>query len=424
MALGSFTHDSLADLDVADLDRMLELDETLFVEHKSGLGAAGDTHGLMTAVASFANTLGGWLLIGVKNGKPVGGDDPWAQPEAPTLVDAVRDRLLGQLDPLPAFEARVLPHAAGSVGVVRVYESSDTPHVSVGSGSVYVREVAGVADASAPRRPGAGLQGERAYRATQIRSRTQLLELADRGRVAAARVEGLLDPTRPLPLIVGRLPLKLEPIGNGGFQPVHSERAAIVVRLVPFTLAPRFLGWATTSFAAAAVLGASETLSMKRGLDNSWVVPDPSGAAVTVPLDVGSMHKDAGDCGLGAMAHVVLDGAGIAGAALELASPTEELRRPWIRLSSLAREFIRPVIAAAAGVLTEGEFLGRARCQIDLIGLPRTFLLEEGGQDGTGRPWVPTAGDLVLPADDGQIESLALRSANAYGRSAGVPAWD
>ena len=41
-----------------------------------------------------------------------------------------------EIDPLPAFEARVIEHADGPVGVVRVYESSDTPHVSIRSGSV------------------------------------------------------------------------------------------------------------------------------------------------------------------------------------------------------------------------------------------------------------------------------------------------
>jgi hypothetical protein len=34
MTLGSFVHGALADLSPADLDRMLELDETLFVEHR------------------------------------------------------------------------------------------------------------------------------------------------------------------------------------------------------------------------------------------------------------------------------------------------------------------------------------------------------------------------------------------------------
>lgn len=71
MALGSFAHCALAELTVEDLDRMLELDETLFVEHKSDLKTES-AYNVMKAVASFANTLGGWLLIGVR------GASPWA----------------------------------------------------------------------------------------------------------------------------------------------------------------------------------------------------------------------------------------------------------------------------------------------------------------------------------------------------------
>jgi hypothetical protein len=181
MALGSFTHRALADLSPDDLARMLELNETLFVEHKTDLGTAS-AYNVVKAVASFANTVGGWLLIGVTDNRPNGQAERWDNVEnAPTLVDAVRDRLRGELDPMPAFEARVIQHADGPVGVVRVYESSDTPHVILSSGAVFVREVAGDTDASRPKRPGTGARAERAYRAAQIRSRAQLLQLAAPG---------------------------------------------------------------------------------------------------------------------------------------------------------------------------------------------------------------------------------------------------
>jgi hypothetical protein len=182
---------------------MLELDETLFVEHKSDL-RSGSVYGLVSAVASFANTLGGWLLVRVHGGKPVADPGVWAGPEGLALVDAVRDLLRMELDPLPAFEARVMPHPDGPVGVVRVYESSDTPHVSMRNGSVFVREVAGKSDVCENKRPGSGARGQRAYRAAQIRSRGQPLELAERGRRARERVAELTDPLRPLPFGRGR----------------------------------------------------------------------------------------------------------------------------------------------------------------------------------------------------------------------------
>jgi hypothetical protein len=73
---------------------------------------------------------------------------------------------------------------------VRVYESSDTPHVVVSTGSVFVREGAGDTDA---RKPGTMKRGDKKYEATEIRSRAQLIELAQRGEAAAARVQALMD---------------------------------------------------------------------------------------------------------------------------------------------------------------------------------------------------------------------------------------
>jgi len=119
MALGSFVHGALAELTVDDLTRMLTLDETLFVEHKSDL-RPDSAYNLASTVASFANTLGGWLLLGVRNGKPVTEPGNWFDPSGPPLVDVVRNRLRMEIDPLPAFEARVIEHADGPVGVVRV----------------------------------------------------------------------------------------------------------------------------------------------------------------------------------------------------------------------------------------------------------------------------------------------------------------
>jgi len=130
MTLGSFVHGALADMSSGDLDRMLELDESLFVEHKSDLGDETN-YGLAKAISAFANTLGGWLLLGVTNGKPHGSTATWtSRGDGPTLVDSIRDRLRGEVDPLPAFEARVVDHPEGPVGVVRVYESADTPPTS------------------------------------------------------------------------------------------------------------------------------------------------------------------------------------------------------------------------------------------------------------------------------------------------------
>lgn len=420
MPLGSFVSGALATLTVDDLDRMLKLDETLFVEHKSDLKTDG-SYNLMKAVASFANTLGGWLLIGVHAGKPI--DDPgsWSNASGPPLVDQVRDRLRHELDPLPAFEARVLPHPDGPIGVVRVYQSADTPHVAIKTGSVFVREVAGDSDASRPRRAGGGRDSERAYAAAQIRSRAQLIELTERGKLAEQRVRGLVDPLRPLPLTNNALDLRFEHAAEDTIQPKPIAGGGVVVRLVPYSLPPHFQGWSTTADASTAVLTAVEGLADRHGLAGDWITPHPAGQSVDVPLEKGRRLLDASGLGLDASARAVLDGAGVAGAALWHESPGSERRR-HLRFNDVAEQLVAPTIEAAATALTAGEIIGRAWCQIDLVGLGRVLLLEKQGDEASG--WVPSGGDVTLPLEASELHAHALRAAYAFARSAGLPAWD
>jgi len=425
VTLGSFTHGALADLNSEDLGRMLELDETLFVEHKTDIGR--DTaYGLISAVASFANTVGGWLLVGVTDGRPNGKAARWAEEgSSPTLVDAVRDRLRGEIDPLPAFEAKTIKHADGPVGVVRVYESADTPHVAISSGAVFVREVAGKSDASDPKKPGGGTRAERAYEAARIRSRAQLVELADRGRRAAARVEALLDPLRPLPLIADGLELRFALAGENVIQPRLPDHATVFVRLAPYTLTPRYRGWTTTDQAASAVLATAEDLADMHGLSPSWAVPDPAGVSFRMgPIDdPRRRHCDGTGIPLTITIRAVVDSAGLVGVAHGFGLPQDQRMRQWMQLNDIAQNYIRPAIKATTDLLTAGEFLGRARCQVDVVLLSLAVMVQQQGNQ-SGRAWVPTAADLTLPVTDAELDAVALRAAYAFGRSMGLPFWD
>ena len=239
----------------------------------------------------------------------------------------------------------MIDHPDGPVGVVRVYESADTPHVMLQSGSVFVREVAGDADVSHSGRPGARSRGERIYRATQIRNRAQLLELAARGAAAEQRVQALVDPARPLPLTNGQLGLSFVGSGNGLWA-VARGRGLIAVRVVPYTSPARFRSWVTTADGSAAALGAAEELAHARGLGASWTQPHPSGVAVSVPVQPPRRHTDAAGQGLDAEARVTLDAAGVAGAALALDGPDDERRRNRMRMHHVAD--IAPRIAVVA----------------------------------------------------------------------------
>jgi hypothetical protein len=45
-------------------------------------------------------------------------------------------------------------------------------------------------------------------------------------------------------------------------------------------------------------------------------------------------------------------------------------------------------------------------------------------QPRSGQGWVPTGADPALPATEDEIGAIALRAAYAYGRSAGLRAFD
>jgi hypothetical protein len=421
MALGSFSSGALSELSLDDVDRMLDLGESLFVEHKGGIGE-NESFKLLQAIAAFANTAGGWVLLGVEHGRIVAsGDSPWARPGAPPLVDLVRDRLRTRIDPLPAFEAKVMSeHRDGPVAVVRVYESSDTPHILLDNGAVYVREVAMTRDASDPKRSGAGAVADRHYEAVKIGSRAELLALAGRGRTAEERVHGLVNTASVSPLIA-RLGLQFH-LGKDGLQPLTVDHGLVHVRIAPYTLPSRFRGWATTVHAASAVCQAGEDLADCHGLTSGWVTPDPAGAGIAVP-HTKPPHGD-GFHQTQALARVVVDGAGVAGGALRLEPPdgTRPLPRRFL-VEELAHEVILPVIRSAAAVLNAGEFIGRSRCQIDLVGMQHVILIESQGNQGIAA-WVPVTTDVTLTATDAELVAVATTAARALARSAELPFWD
>lgn len=199
---------ALGELTPPRVQEMLREGESLFFEHKKDM-AKGSGFQIAKAAASFANTLGGWLLIGVERNK-VRAD--W-QPPPGDFVDAVRQRMEGQVDPLPSFAATVLKVEGRELGIVRIYESADTPHI-LSDGSVVVREPA---QDSKLRKLGV-------YEPTPIRSHYELLQLAQRGRearrAAAARFE-----EGQLPLAEAMLQIKWTTAATADrtFRTVHAE---------------------------------------------------------------------------------------------------------------------------------------------------------------------------------------------------------
>ena len=99
---------SLADVGPAEIDELRQIGETLFVERKVTHKPVGDVLG--PAVASMANTLGGWVLLGVEDdrGAQPGNVVGWEPKGRASAQDYLRDVLRGSVDPVPPFAAKIV----------------------------------------------------------------------------------------------------------------------------------------------------------------------------------------------------------------------------------------------------------------------------------------------------------------------------
>jgi hypothetical protein len=299
-----------------------------------------------------------------------------------------------------------------------VYESSDTPHIVLSSGSVFVREGAGDTNLNKPERPGTHRRGSQRYQATPIRSRAQLVDLAQRGEAAAARARALMDPRHELQLIRQRLGPVFAPAGPRAEWPFNPDLSGLVlVRLAPYTLPARFRVWATTAEGAAAAISGAERLALCSGMGNDRAEPHVAGVSVTARLADGQRHHDSLGARLPAEARIAIDGAGVVAAALHLQGPTPSSLCTPLGVFSLAETLIAPVVEAAAHILERGEFLGRAFCQIDLVSLGNVVRVESSG---LAEPYVSAATELTLPASPATITAAARIASTALGRSAGL----
>jgi hypothetical protein len=387
-----------ADATPEDVQGMLELDETLFVEHK---GTEPD-YQLAKAMASFANQLGGWVLVNVNNREPLGDLPEWVT-RAPSPIDALRDRLDGQIHPLPPFEARRIKLEPGTVLVVRVYESSDTPHI-LGDGAIYVRGVA------------QDRRSDPIYRPTLIENQQALLELVRRGERARARVGDLLAPGAHLPLANGGIGLEFERTAQGQAV-VHADSPTIWVRLAPQTLTGRYAGWARSREALATAETALAELAGGAQLERT---PHPQGFDLRSGVVGERAPTSERGKSLGGVARMAVDAAGLVTASLSF-------RELWvgdwtgpISLDEFAERYLAPVIRAPLDVLAEGEFLGRLTCHVWIRTPERVLRIEEGGKLLEGAGDVPYELELALPTAPGEIEQGAEEVARAFGRAGGL----
>jgi hypothetical protein len=387
-----------ADVTADDVARMLNLDETLFVEHK---GAEPDRQ-LAKAMASFANQLGGWVLLNVKKGKSMGPLPEWIT-KAASPVDAVRDRIGPMVDPMPPFEARPVGLDDDStVLVIRIYESSDTPHI-LQDGAIYVRGVA------QDKRP------DPIYRPVPIENQQALRALVERGEHSRARVSDLLRPRIDLPLGNSGIGIQFTQAA-GGLVP-HSPRPLMSVRLAPHTLPGRFQGWARS--ARALSLGQSAMTDLT-GSDQVEVHPHSQGFWLQAPMGSGRAPITERNVSLAGPARLAVDAVGLVGASTEFGQRDEADWCPPLTVSGFANLYVAPLIAAPAQVLERGEILGRVTCHIWMYGMGNLMRMEDESGIARGAGQVPFEGDITLPIQENEISALAAEAARAFGREGGL----
>lgn len=128
---------AIADIAYADLEQLRELDEGYALEFKRSLSPTVAKK-LPKIIASFANSAGGWLVIGIA-------DDDHAITPVPRLA-ADYSQIIGELcrrhiTPAPRIEVRFLPDPAQSdqgVVIIQVLEGDFPPYIA--DGVVDVRE--------------------------------------------------------------------------------------------------------------------------------------------------------------------------------------------------------------------------------------------------------------------------------------------
>lgn len=131
----------ITEIEYEDLKKLIEnnISEGWCIEYKEKFPK--DNKKIANSIASFANSEGGWYIVGIKenNNKSnpfeiVGFDlETYRKPD-----DKITNIVKGNIDPIPYFENKIVEIDENKVVlVVQVFESHDPPYIS--NGSVYIR---------------------------------------------------------------------------------------------------------------------------------------------------------------------------------------------------------------------------------------------------------------------------------------------
>ena len=117
-----------------DVEEILKAgtDESYFLEYKSD---KEDTVKFIKEVCAFANSFGGYIVLGVKDDKTIDGCEEWNEIRIHT---AIRNCI----SPIPNFDVRTLSKNSKTIIVIRVEEGIIPPYIT-NKGKIYIRVSSG-----------------------------------------------------------------------------------------------------------------------------------------------------------------------------------------------------------------------------------------------------------------------------------------
>jgi hypothetical protein len=366
------------DLDPATFSELAAHGEDLLVERKAQLP---EPERLGAAVASMANMLGGWLLLGVDDKSRELED--LVLPRGVDLQSHIGQLLRNAVDPVPPFLAGSLDVDGMRVGFVRVFHAS-VPVLAKGSGAIYLRDDGG-------KQP--------------VADHRQLLDLARAGSEAEDEARRRPDRNSLTQAVLGL------PSNAHGMMEFHMRA---VVRAAPLTVTPQLAEWPVTR-GAGVCLDAAEWLARKAGAPDGFTTEiRPHGRAVAAFASQLSPRPIRAHQAVAVAACDGIFGVSIS-REVNNVMETHQIRRDWIR----------PAIEGVYSILDAAEALGDAVVDLHLIHSREITLVSEEARKHPLPNRVYCGGAvLTLPADEEDRVDLGRLWEREVGRTAGIALWE
>ena len=131
----------ISEIEYGDLKKLVEknVSEGWFIEYKDSFPKKSKK--IANSIASFANSEGGWYIVGIKENKgesypfEIAGFDLETNKKP---NDKIANIIKDNIDPIPYFESKIVEIPENKVVfVVQVFEGQNPPYIS--NGSVYIR---------------------------------------------------------------------------------------------------------------------------------------------------------------------------------------------------------------------------------------------------------------------------------------------